>query len=587
MELWKRFFSYYRKYRKLLVLDLIAATLISILDLIFPQITKYFINDLIPNQQETLLIRYTILFIFLYAIKMVCYFVMAYWGHMMGTRMETDMRSDLFRHLQTLSFEYYDENKTGQIMSRLVGDLREIGELAHHGPEDLFISLLMIVGSFFLMFQISNKLTLITFIFVIILIVFSVTKRKKMMLSFRAVRKNHAEINAKIESSISGIRLCKSFANEDFEVQEFEINNGLYRDSWKDAYKNMGIYSAGNNFFLDVVSVVAVCLGGIYVFKENLAYGDLVAFILYSTIFVQPVRRLIQFTQQFESGNAGFERFHEIMQLEPNIKDSPSAYPLTDPIGDIEFNHVDFYYTNVPDPILKDFTLHIPLGKTIALVGPSGVGKTTISHLIPRFYEIAGGEILINHQDIRKLTQRSLRANIGFVQQDVFVFFGTIAENIRYGKPEATPEEVIAAATKAHIHDFIMSLPEGYDSLVGERGVKLSGGQKQRIAIARVFLKNPPILILDEATSSLDNTTEQLIQKSIFELAKNRTTLIIAHRLSTIKNADEILVLVDEGIIERGTHQELLDHNGLYAELYHAQFKGFLPDSISERYFNR
>lgn len=576
----KRFASYYKPHLNVFFLDMFCAITVAALDLIFPILSRKFINDFIPNGNIDLIVKYTIIILILYMLRMISYFIMAYWGHMMGARIEYDMRGNLFRHIQKLPFKYFDDNKTGQVMSRLVGDLREIAELAHHGPEDLFISILMLVGSFIILLRINVPLTLLVFFFVILLGLFAISKRKSMATAFRNVRKKHADINAQLANSISGIRLSKSFANEDYEVNKFDINNADYRKSWRGAYKAMGIFSSGTHFFADILSVIVISVGGIFVYYEYIKMGDLVAYLLYTSFMIRPIRRLIQFTQQYQSGIAGFERFTELMDVKPDIIDKEDAVTLNNPKGKIEFKNTYFRYNNDDEWVLKDFNLVIGEGRTLALVGPSGVGKTTISHLIPRFYDANKGSITIDNIDIKDIKLQSLRENIGHVQQDVFIFWGTVKENILYGKPDATDEEIIEAAKKANIHDFIMGLKNGYNTLVGERGVKLSGGQKQRIAIARVFLKNPPILILDEATSSLDNATELAIQESIEKLSKERTTLIIAHRLSTIKNADEIVVLTDEGIEERGTHRELIDKNGIYGELYKAQFEGFIPDKL-------
>ncbi len=577
----RRFATYYRPHIKLFMLDMLCAIAVATLDLIFPVFSRMFINDLIPNGKIDLIIKFTIVLIGLNILRMACQFIMSYWGHIMGARIEYDMRKKLFRHIQELHFKYFDDNKTGQIMSRLVGDLREIAELAHHGPEDFFISFLMIFGSFFILLTINVKLTLIVFSLVIVQAIFTISKRKGMSRAFKMVRRKHANINAQLSNSISGIRLAKSFANEDYEIDKFDNNNIEYRDSWSKAYKAMAIFSSGNHFLADLLNIVVISVGGIFYYQGLIDMGDLVAYLLYMSFMIRPIRRLIQFTQQFQSGMAGFERFTELLDIKPDIVDNIDAIGLNEIKGKIEFKDVHFKYNENDDWVLKGFDLVVEPGKTMALVGPSGVGKTTISHLVPRFYDTVKGEVKIDDLDIKDIKIESLRKNIGHVQQDVFIFWGTIKENILYGKPDATDEEVMAAAKMANIHDFIIGLKDDYDTLVGERGVKLSGGQKQRLAIARVFLKNPPILVLDEATSSLDNATELAIQKSIEKLAKDRTTIIIAHRLSTIKNADEIVVLTDEGIEERGSHDELVEKDGIYADLYKAQFKGFIPDSIN------
>ncbi|MHA1474821.1 MAG: ABC transporter ATP-binding protein [Promethearchaeota archaeon] len=584
----RKFISYYKPHKKIFIIDMICAFGVATLDLIFPMISNKFFNDFIPNRNISSLIIYSVALLILYFIRSIANYIMAYWGHMVGVKMEFDMRIDLFKHFQTMPFSFYDDRKTGQLMSRLVGDLREVSELAHHGPEDLFISTVMISISFIYLMFLNWALTLILFSFVLLQLWFSLTKRWKMREAFRGTRKEHASINAKIENSISGIRVCKSFANEEFEIDKFQVENLKYRRSYKRAYKIMAEFSAGNNFMMEILSLVAIAVGAIFLYFEipnsdfNLA--DLMTFLLFTAIFIRPIRRLLQFTQQYQMGAAGFERFYELMELKPDIADKENAIEMIEPKGKIEFKGISFGYNENLGHVLENFNLTIDAGKTVALVGPSGVGKTTISHLIPRFYDIADGdgEILIDDVNIKDIKLDSIRKNIGFVQQDVFIFFGTIDDNILYGKPEATEEEVIYAAKQANIHDFIMSLPEGYESYVGERGVKLSGGQKQRIALARIFLKNPPMLILDEATSSLDNATELQIQDSIEKIAINRTTLIVAHRLSTIMNADEILVLEKGKIVERGSHKALLNSKGLYSELYRAQFQGFIPDIIKD-----
>ncbi|MEA3422497.1 MAG: ABC transporter ATP-binding protein [Bacillota bacterium] len=576
----KRFIVYYKPHMKLFILDLLAALFISSIDLIFPIISKTFINEYIPQGQIDLLIKVSAGVLFLYIIRMGAYFFMAYGGHIVGARIEYDMRNDLFKHLQELSFNFFDNNKTGQLMSRLVGDLGEIAELAHHGPEDLFISTIMLIGSFVILLTLNISLTLITFIFVAALIVYALFSRKLMTTAFRKVRKKHANINSQIENSISGIRLSKSFANEESEINKFEIGNKEHLSSKKEAYFAIATFTTGTNFLVDIISLVVIVVGGIYVYRGMIDFGELVAFLLYSSYIFKPIRRLIQFTQQYQSGMAGFERFIEIMDIKPDIEDVDDAVELKNIKGKIELNNVSFKYNDEDNWVLENFNLNIEKGKNIALVGPSGVGKTTITNIIPRFYDVNEGNITIDGMDIRKLTMKSIRKNIGIVQQDVFIFYGDIKENILYGRFDASDEEVIDAAKKANIHDFIMTLSDGYETIVGERGTKLSGGQKQRIAIARVFLKNPSILILDEATSSLDNENELAIQEAISQLSKGRTTLTIAHRLSTIINADEILVLNENGIKERGSHEDLLLEKGFYSKLYEAQFKGYIPDEF-------
>ncbi|SHD77643.1 ABC transporter ATP-binding protein [Schnuerera ultunensis] len=569
----KKFISYYKPHRKLFFIDMFFAFLISAFDLVFPMVTRNIVNEIIPAGRMDLLLRWTIIMLVLFIFRYISYYIVSYWGHVLGVYIEYDMRKDLFAHLQTLPFSYYDNTKTGHIMSRLVNDLRDITELAHHGPEDLFISLVMLVGSFILLIRIEWRLTLIIFAFVPVMIWFSMSKRTKMQDSFRQVRKKIANVNAQLENSISGVRVAKSFTNEEYEIQKFNDGNDEFKEARKYSYKAMAEFVAGIGLITNILNLIVISAGGYFVYREFITLGDLLAYTLYVNFFMQPIRRLSDFMQQYQDGMTGFERFMEIMNIEPDIIDKEDAVELTKVKGDIEFKDVSFSYTNGEDRVLSDLNLNIEAGKTVAIVGPSGAGKTTLCHLIPRFYDINEGQILIDGKDIRDITLKSLRKNIGLVQQDVFLFTGTIMDNISYGDPTKPEEDIIEAAKKARIHDFIMTLPNGYDTYIGEKGVKLSGGQKQRISIARLFLKDPPILILDEATSALDNETEVLIQESLEELAKGRTTLIIAHRLSTIKNADEILVLTNEGIEEKGSHEELLEIDDIYANLYRSQFK--------------
>ena len=576
----RQFIKYYKPHKALFVMDLAAAFSMAGIDLLFPMFSRKFVNDLIPNGNVSLMITLSAIVFLLYLVKVGLNYIMGYWGHVLGSRIEFDMRRDLFTHIQKLEFSFFDNIKTGQLMNRLTADLNEVTELAHHGPEDLFVSIIMLVGSFILLAQINLALTLIVFFFVILTIVFSVLMRKSMMVTFRTVRSRLADINAQLESSLSGIRLSKSFANETFEIEKFHVTNNAHLHSKKDSFKAIAYYSAGNGLFIDMMTLSSMVAGGLFVYNGSINYGDLLAFLLFISFFTKPIRALIQLTQQFQSGAAGFERFLEMMNMQPKIVDALDAKPLVNTNGEIQFSNVTFAYEIAGEPVLKQFDLLIPSGKTMALVGPSGVGKTTITQLIPRFYDVQIGKVTIDGIDIRQVTLDSLRSNIGIVQQDVFLFHGSVRDNIAYGKPDASDEEIIVAAKNANIHAFILSLDEGYQSFVGERGVKLSGGQKQRIAIARVFLKNPPILILDEATSALDNENEFAIQKSIEALSAGRTTLIIAHRLSTIKNADEILVMTDRGISERGDHETLISQDGLYSRLYNAQFKGYIPDAL-------
>ncbi len=569
----RKFISYYKPHKKLFFIDMFFAFLISAFDLVFPMVSRKIVNEIIPAARMDLLFRWTIIMAILFIFRYISYYIVSYWGHVLGVYIEHDMRRDLFSHLQTLPFSYYDNTKTGHIMSRLVNDLRDITELAHHGPEDLFISLVMLVGSFILLIRIEWRLTLIIFAFVPIMIWFSMTKRTKMQESFRQVRKKIANVNAQLENSISGVRVAKSFTNEEYEIQKFDDGNDQFKQARKYSYKAMAEFVAGMGLITNILNLIVISIGGYFVYLDFITLGDLLAYTLYVNFFMQPIRRLADFMQQYQDGMTGFERFMEIMNMEPDITDREDAVELTEVKGDIQFNGVSFSYTNGEDRVLSNLNLNIEAGKTVAIVGPSGAGKTTLCHLIPRFYDINEGEILIDGKDVRDITLKSLRKNIGLVQQDVFLFTGTIMDNISYGDPTKPEEDIIEAAKKARIHDFIMTLPNGYNTYIGEKGVKLSGGQKQRISIARLFLKDPPILILDEATSALDNETEILIQKSLEDLAKGRTTLIIAHRLSTIKNADEILVLTNEGIEERGSHEELLEVDAIYANLYRSQFK--------------
>lgn len=573
----KRFIGYYKPHMKLFILDMVCAFLAAAADLFYPMISRKIINDAIPNRQLSLLYKLIIFLLVLYILKLIFNYIVEYWGHVVGVRMQYDMRKEIFSHLQKLPFSYFDDNKTGHIMSRIVNDLMEVSELAHHGPEDLFISLVMLVGAFVALCTIDWRLTLIVFAFVPVMIIFSIKKRVKMTNAFKEVRKKVADVNAQLENSISGIRVAKSFTNEDYEMKKFNKGNDRFRISREFAYKAMAEFYSGIHFLIDVLNVIVICAGGMFTYKGIITSGDLVAYLLYISIFMQPIRRLTSFIEQYQSGMTGFERFMEIMNIQPDIKDREDAVELKDVKGDIEFRNVAFNY-NDKKSVLLNINLKVEAGKTLALVGPSGGGKTTLCHLIPRFYEVTEGDIFIDGKNIKDLTLESLRKNIGIVQQDVFLFTGTIKENILYGNPDASDEEVIDAAKKANIHDFIINLPDGYDTYVGERGIKLSGGQKQRISIARVFLKNPPILILDEATSALDNATEIIIQKSIERLSEGRTTIVVAHRLSTIKNADEIIVLTANGIEEKGSHEELIKKNGIYAKLYNSQFKGYIPD---------
>ncbi|WP_415339729.1 ABC transporter ATP-binding protein [Clostridium perfringens] len=548
------------------MLDLLAAFLVSACDLFYPMITRNIINDVIPNKQIKLLFVFAIVLTLIFLIKAGLNYFMQYWGHVVGVRMQADMRRDLFDKLQDMPNKYFDNNKTGVIMSRIINDLLDISELAHHGPEDLFISLVMLVGSFIILCTINVPLTIITFAIIPFLLFYTIHKRNKMKKAFKETRVKTGEVNATIENSISGVRVTKSFGNKAYEMEKFDKSNGIFKKAREHAYKAMAEYFSGMFFLVDMLELIVLIAAGYFTYLGKINVGDFAAYLLYIKMFLQPIRKLINFNEMFQNGMSGFERYEEIMN-EENEKEIPNAKDLKDVKGKITIKDVTFRYDN-KESILENFNLDIEAGKMVALVGPSGGGKTTICNLIPRFYDYESGQIFIDDVDISTVTLKSLRENIGIVQQDVFLFTGTIKENIMYGNPNATDEEVIEAAKNACLHDFIMGLEDGYDTFIGERGVKLSGGQKQRISIARVFLKNPAILILDEATSALDNVTEYEIQKALEELSKDRTTLVVAHRLSTVKNSDEIVVLTDKGIEERGTHEELIKLGGVYSNLH-------------------
>ncbi len=576
MHTFKKFIQYYKPYKGVFFLDMFCALIVSAIDLAFPQILSWMTKDLFMRGAETILQALPFIGIGLLLMYLVRYagrFYITYQGHVMGARMESNMREDLFEQYQRLSFSYYDRNNTGEMMSKLVSDLFDISELAHHGPENVFISILKIVGSFVLLLYINVPMTLILAAVTVIMLVFSVWQNGKMRAVFMDNRRKIATVNASLQDSLAGIRVVKSFANEELERKKFGHSNTEFLHSKERNYKRMGIFHAGNNFFQGMLYLTVLVSGGYFVAKGSLDPSDLAVYALYIGIFVNPIEVLVEFTEMFQKGYSGFKRFIEVLDTQPDITDSPDAKPLKHVEGNILFRDVSFSY-NSSESVLEHISIHIDPGKTVALVGPSGGGKTTLCSLLPRFYDVTGGSIEIDGQDIRSITLSSLRNSIGIVQQDVYMFAGSIRENIAYGKPGATDEEIILAAKRANIHDFIESLPDGYDTYVGERGARLSGGQKQRISIARVFLKDPPILILDEATSALDNESERHIQESLEELAKDRTTIVIAHRLSTIRNADEIIVLSDDGIVERGNHSQLMEKNGLYASYYNMQFEG-------------
>ena len=567
----KRFISYYKPHMRLFILDMAAAFFIAVGDLFYPIITRDMLNIYIPRKEIQLLIVWSIVLLVVYLIKMVLNYFVQYYGHLVGVYMQADMRRQMFRRLQKLPFSYFDEHETGQIMSRMVNDLMDIAELAHHGPEDLFISIVMIIGAFFYLCTINIPLTVIIFIFIPILVYFSIRMRTRMSEAFTESRVKVAMINANLENSISGIRVSKAFTNGIYEEEKFQKGHHAFIKAREKAYKAMGQFFSGTGFIMDLLNVVVLVAGGIYTYYGQINYGDLVAYMLFINMFINPIKKLINFMEMFQEGMTGFKRFCELVD-EPIEEEQPDAVELKNVQGEIVFDHVSFTYTDGKE-VLHDVNLHIRKGEKLALVGPSGGGKTTICHLIPHFYTLDSGMISIDGTPIKDIRFESLRKNIGIVQQDVFLFGGSIRDNIAYGDLSAGDDAIMEAAKRANIHDYIMSLPEGYHTNIGERGVKLSGGQKQRLSIARVFLKDPAILILDEATSALDNTTELLIQEALDELCKGRTTLIVAHRLSTIKNADTIVVITHGQIDEIGTHEELLKKDGLYTKLYNSQFK--------------
>ncbi len=564
------FLSYYKPHLGLFILDMCCALGIALVDLAFPWASREAMNKLLPQSLYAAFFTVMGLLLAAYALRSVMYFVVTYWGHMMGVRIEADIRRDLFGHMQDLSFSFYDKNRTGQLMSRATNDLFEITELAHHGPEDLFISAVTLIGAFCLMLTIQWKLALIVFAIVPIFVIFTIIQRRRMVRASVRVKQNMAGINGQLESAISGMRTAKAFASEEQETAKFQQSNERFKRAKRESYKAMGIYHAGLEFALPAMNVLTVAAGGFFILRGEMTFIDLSAFILYISTFLTPVRKLAAFVEQFLNGMAGFKRFVELMRVEPAVQDAPDAREMGTAKGDILIDDVSFHYEDGP-AVLDHVSIHIPQGETVAVVGPSGGGKSTLCQLIPRFYDVTGGRILVDGQDVRAVTQRSLRRSIGIVQQDVFLFAGTVLDNIRYGRPDATEAEVIDAARRAEIYDDIMAMPDGFHTYVGERGVMLSGGQKQRVSIARIFLKNPPILILDEATSALDSVTEARIQSAFDELAKGRTTLIIAHRLSTIRSANRIIVVDENHILEEGTHDELLARGGEYAQLYNAQ----------------
>ena len=568
MHTLKRFIQYYAPYKAVFFLDLVCAAIISLVDLAFPQILRTLTRTLFVKNASSImrnLVPIGIVLFLIYVLQACCKYYVSYQGHMMGAHMERDMRQQLFDHYEKLSFSYYDQHNSGQMMSKLVSDLFDISEFAHHGPENLFISVIKIVGSFTFLFLINWRLAIPMLVLVVVMLIFSYGQNRKMQETFMDNRRKIGDINSSLQDTLSGIRVVQSFANERIEQEKFNKSNEGFLVSKDANYRCMGSFMSGNLFFQGMMYLTTLVFGGWLIAHGKMEAADLAMYALYIGIFISPIQILVELTEMMQKGLSGFRRFLDVIETEPDIQDAEDAKPLTNVCGDVSYENVSFHYQDDETPVLSHVSFRIPAGRSIALVGPSGSGKTTICSLLPRFYDVTEGKITIDGKDVRGLTLESLRNQIGLVQQDVYLFCGTIRDNIAYGKPEASMEEIVDAAKKANIHDFIMSLPDGYDSYVGERGTRLSGGQKQRISIARVFLKNPPILILDEATSALDNESERWIQKSLEELAKNRTTITIAHRLSTIRGADQILVVADNGIAESGTHEELLKKGGIYA----------------------
>ena len=571
MNTLKKFIHYYGPYKTVFFIDLLCAAIISLVDLAYPQILRSATKTLFTQDKAIILqaLPWIAIGLFMmYVIQSFCKYYVSCQGHIMGAKMERDMRQELFEHYEELSFSYYSQNNSGQMMSKLVSDLFDISEFAHHGPENLCISLVKIVGSFIFLFLINKKLALPLIVLVILMFLFSFRQNQKMQRTFMENRKKIGDVNASLQDTLSGIRVVQSFTNEEIEKEKFQKSNHAFLVSKKDNYRCMGEFMSSNLFFQGMMYLVTLVYGGYLIANNEMSTADLAMYALYIGIFISPIQILVELMEMMQKGLSGFRRFLDVMETEPEIQDAPDAVELKDVKGRVCYEDVSFHYSDDETTVLSHVSIEIPAGKSVALVGPSGGGKTTICSLLPRFYDVTGGRVTVDEQDIRSLTLKSLRSQIGVVQQDVYLFSGSIRDNIAYGKPDATEEEIIEAAKCANIHDFIMELPDQYDTFVGERGARLSGGQKQRISIARVFLKNPPILILDEATSALDNESERWIQHSLEELSNNRTTITIAHRLSTIKNADEIIVITENGIAERGTHETLLEKNGIYAGYY-------------------